>query len=195
MINKNNYNSQGNSSSFENKKLKVKNKFNNNYNSYNNYETKELLLMNKYSPGYIYYKAYQNVIEKLHKKKILSGKIIFQRNNDKKITEIKKRYKSGNIRNITKSNTNCRYNNFIKNQNLKNYKKGNDINYNNKFSKTCKTPFIFKNYFTNIYSNIINKKNPYSINWANKLLNFNDIYLGVNFHSNVPLLKSLNIKR
>ena len=185
-----NYFSQGNASSFEFMKNKNKNKSHN----INDYEYKEVLLMNKYSPGYIYYKAYQNIIEKLNKKKIQSGKILFRKNADNKISNNKKRYKSGNIKKIYNINANNRY--YLKNNDIKPLKKSNGFNSNNIFSKTYKSSFNHnKNNFKNIFSNLNNKNNPYSIHWANKILNINDVYLGVNYNTSVPLLKSLNIKR
>lgn len=62
---------------------------------------------------------------------------------------------------------------------------------------------INKNYNLNRYNNIyysrchnINDKyNPYSIYWANKLLNKHNAYIGINFSSSVPLLKSFIIKK
>ena len=193
--NKINYLSQGNSSSLEFVKSKNKNKSHN----INNHENKDLFLMNKYSPGYIYYKAYQNIIEKLNKKKILSGRKLFKKNIEKKIINNKKRYKSGTINKlyISKNNNNNNYKTsyIFKNNNYKSSKKGNpisnDTNYNHIFSKTYKSSFIDKN----IYSILNNKNNPYSIHWANKLLNINDVYLGVSYNSSVPLLKSLNLKK
>ena len=126
--NKINYLSQGNSSSLEFVKNKYKNK---SHNINNNHENKDLFLMNKYSPGYIYYKAYQNIIEKLNKKKIQSGKILFRKNPEKKIINNKKRYKSGTINKIFNSNnnnfskTNYKTNYILKNTNYKSSKKTN----------------------------------------------------------------------
>ena len=189
--NKINYLSQGNSASLEFAKSKNKNTHNIN----NNHEIKELIIMNKYSPGYIYYKAYKNIIEKLYKKKIQSGKIVFRKNNDKKILNNKKRYKSGIVNKINNPNIFYKTNYILKNIKYKSIEKvnSNDINYNQIFSKTYKPSYDNKN----IYSSLNNKKNPYSIHWANKLLNKNDVYIGVNYNTNssVPILKSLDMKK
>ena len=173
----------------------MKSKSKNKSHNINDYGYKEVLLMNKYNPGYIYYKAYQNIIEKLNKKKIQSGKILFKKSADNKITINKKRNKSGNIKQInTNLNTNRKY--YLKNNDVKPLKKSDGFNSNNMFSKTYKSSFNhYKNNYKNIFSNLNNKNNPYSVHWANKILNINDVYLGVNYNSSVPLLKSLNIKR
>ena len=112
--------------------------------------------MNKYSPGYIYYKAYKNIIEKLYKKKIQSGKIVFRKNNDKKILNNKKRYKSGLVNKINNPNIFYKTNYILKNSKYKSIEKinSNDINYNQIFSKTYKPSYDNKN----IYIKLNNKK-------------------------------------
>ena len=180
-------------------------KFNNRKQIYNinrNNTNNEFHFLNKYHPGYIYYKEYQNIIEKLYKKKIQSGKTFIKNSKDNKLYISKKRFKSGNIKTILQPKNTCNNNNlYISNNNnstnLPNIKKNNDIineNINNIFAKSLKTRFLKKKSKNNLYANINNKDNPYSIHWASKLLSFNDVYLGVNYHSNssVPLLKSLN---
>ena len=146
--------------------------------------TVDLSSINKYNPGYIYYKSYQNISEKLNKKKIK-----LKENKNKTNNEI--RIKLGNTK-----NANNRYNNCLKYSDEENAKKISELN-NDNISKAHKSIF-FNNKkdlkLSNIYSYMINKNNPYSIYWANKLLNNNDACIGINFNSTVPLLKSLNIK-
>jgi hypothetical protein len=172
------------------------------YNINRNNTNNEFHFLNKYHPGYIYYKEYQNIIEKLNKKKIQSGKAFIKKSKDNKLYISQKRFKSGNIKTIlqpknTYNNNNLYISNNNNSTNLPNIKKNNDMineNTNNILAKSLKTRFLKKKSNNNIYANINNKDNPYSIHWASKLLSFNDVYLGVNYYSNssVPLLKTLN---
>ena len=182
--------SQANSSSSEFIKTKY-----NNYHSHNSKITKtnkKPNFINKFSPGYIYYKEYQNIIDKICKKKVNSGKILVKKNGDTHNIEGKKRYKSGNYKNIYNINlNNDENNNFTKLNNLPKIHKRNVLshkNYKNNIQNNFKTPYMYLNYLND-------KFNPYSLHWTKKVLNNNDIYLGINFGSSVPFLKSINIQK
>ena len=76
------------------------------------------------------------------------------------------------------------------NEPKKRYKSENVRNINNNLNVNR-----YNNIYYNRYHNINDKYNPYSIYWANKFLNKNNAYIGINFSSSVPLLKTLNIKK
>ena len=124
----------------------------------------------KKHPGYLYYKEIMSNIKnnKLNKIRTLTGKII---NRKMKLDPAPKNIKNSNI------------NKFFKNQQFPKIHNSNNnkINGKNKF------------YNHNINNNQIDKNNPYSYFWANKILNHSDFKIGVKGMAyGVPQLGSFN---
>ena len=120
----------------------------------------------KKHPGYLYYKEIMSNTKnnKLNKIRTLTGKVINRR---MKLEPAPKNIK----------------NNFFKNQKFP------KINNNNKINGKHK----FFNYNRKINNNKIDKNNPYSYFWANKILNHSDFKIGVKGMAyGVPQLGSFN---
>ena len=129
----------------------------------------------KKHPGYLYYKEIMANMKnnKLNKIRTLTGKVINRR---MKLEPAPKNIKNSNI------------NNFFKNQQFPKILNSN----NNKINGKHK----FYNYnHNNINNNKIDKNNPYSYFWANKILNHSDFKIGVKGMAyGVPQLGSFNKK-